>query len=71
MIKKHEVKQIIANALKDLDGMISDPKDEDNKSTIFEASVEEDENGDLIFSFKEDTLSENIDRYRIKIDLID
>ena len=51
--------------------MISDPKDEDNKSTIFEASVEENENGDLIFSFKEDTLSENIDRYKIKINLID
>lgn len=68
MIKKYEVETIIKNALEDLDGMLSNPKYEDGKCTVFESSVEEDENGDLIFSFKEDFLSENIDRYRIKIE---
>lgn len=68
MIKKYEVETIIKNALEELDGMLSKPNYEDGKCTVFESSVEEDENGDLIFSFKEDFLSENIDRYRIKIE---
>ena len=68
MIKKYEVETIIKNALEELDGMLSKPNYEDGKCTVFESLVKEDENGDLIFSFKEDFLSEDIDRYRIKIE---
>lgn len=68
MIKKYEVETIIRNALEELDGMLSKPDYEDGKCTVYEASVAEDEKGDLIFSFKEDFLSDDIDRYRIKIE---
>ena len=66
MIKKYEVETIIKNALEDLNGLLSKPN-EAGECTVFESSVKEDENGDLIFSFKEDFLSENVDKYRIKI----
>ena len=73
MIKKYEVEEIIKTALEELDGKLSKPtyKDINQKEpiiTVFEAKVEEDENGDLIFSFKEDCLSEQTDKYRIKIE---
>lgn len=67
MIKKYEVKEIIKYALEQLDGRLSKPNYEDNKCTAFEASVEEDKNGDLIFAFKEDCFSDDIDRYRIRV----
>lgn len=70
MIKKYEVETIIKDALEELDGMVSDPKDGTGRSAIFEASVEKDENGDLIFSFKEDFLKDTVDRYRIKIEYL-
>lgn len=68
MMKKYEVEEIIKNALEELNGKIVDSKLGDGTSTVFEASVEEDENGDLIFLFKEDMFSEYTDRYRIKIE---
>ena len=71
MIKKHEVERIIMDALEELNGQLSEPKYEEGSCTIFEASVEKDENGDLIFSFKEDCLSKTIDKYRIKIEYIE
>ena len=67
MIKKYEVETIIKNALEDLDGLLSKP-DQDGKCTLCEASVKEDENGDLIFSFKEDCFSSDVDNYRITVE---
>lgn len=68
MIKKYEVETIIKDALMDLDGMLSEPDYEDGKCTVYEASVVRDENGDLIFSFKEDCFSNDVDNYRIKVE---
>ena len=68
MLKKYEVETIIKNALTELDGMLSPPNYEDGKSTVYEASVEENENGELIFTFKEDFLSNDVDKYKIKIE---
>lgn len=70
MIKKYEVEQIIKNALEELDGKMVDAKLGDGSVTVFESSVQYDENGDLIFSFKEDVFSENVDKYRIKVEYI-
>lgn len=70
MIKKHEVERIISDALEELNGKTSESKDEDGTSSSFKAIVEKDENGDLIFLFKEDDINENIDRYRIKIECL-
>lgn len=67
MIKKYEVETIIKNALEDLDGLLSKP-DENGKCTVYESSVMEDENGNLIFTFKEDCFSKDTDKYIIKIE---
>ena len=72
MLKKYEVVTIIANALEELDGVLSPIADEDGKHTLYEAKVEEDENHYLIFTFKEDYFSDNKpDKYRIKIEYCD
>ena len=75
MIKKYEVENIIKNALLELDGMFSEPVYRNNEDvptqTVYEATVEEDSNGDLIFTFKEDCLSKSYDRYKIKIEYDD
>lgn len=68
VLKQYEVETIIENALMELDGILSPPDYEDGRSTLYEASIEKDENGDLIFSFKEDCFDDYIDRYRIKIE---
>ena len=68
MIKKYEVENIIRYALEELDGKMSKPRYDGGLCTIYESSVSEDENGDLIFSFKEDILDKEIDKYRIKIE---
>ena len=69
MLKKYEVVTIIANALEELDGVLSPMADEDGKHTLYEAKVEEDENHNLIFTFKEDCLSdEQSDKYRIRVE---
>ena len=71
-MEKHELKNIIIESLRDLDGKISDIEDVNDEFTIFDAKVEEDQNGDLIFSFKRDMLSNNSpDKYRIKIESIE
>lgn len=70
MIKKYEVESIIKDALEELNGMLSKPKYENDERTVYQAHVEEDENGDMIFSFKEDIMGEDVDRYRIKIEYI-
>lgn len=70
MLKKYEVEEIIKDALMELDGMLSPPDYEDGKSTVYGVSIEDDENGDMIFSFKEDYAGEDIDKYRIKIERI-
>lgn len=67
MIKKYEVEAIIRNALEELDGMLSPPNYNNGKSTVYESVVTEDENGDLIFIFKEDCFSDDTDKYRIKV----
>lgn len=70
MLKPYEVKSIIRDALEELDGKLTEPKDENIKSTVMESSVNEDDNGDLIFSFKEDSSSESYDIYKIKIEYL-
>lgn len=75
MINKYEVEEIIKTTIEELDGILfkHTHKDKDQKEpiqTIYEAKVEEDENGDLIFSLKGDCLSEQTDKYRIKIEMI-
>ena len=72
MIKKYEVENIIKDSLLKLDGMISkptyfSPNQKDPIYTIYEANVEEDVNGDLLFTFKEDCTSDEYEKYRIKI----
>ena len=69
MIKKHDVKMIIRNALEELDRKISEIKNVDGPS-VYEAHVDEDENGNLIFSFKENCLSNTADIYKISIEYI-
>ena len=69
MLKKYEVENQIRAALEEWDGLMSDKPDEDGYYTMFESKVVEDENGDLILSFKEDALSDDKpDKYRIKIE---
>lgn len=70
MLKKYEVEEIIKDALMELDGRLSPPYYEDGKSTVYEAFIYNDENGDMIFSFKEDYTGKDIDKYRIKIERI-
>lgn len=70
MIKKYEITKIITDALMDLNGMVSEPT-YDGKLNIFEVAVKEDENHNLLFSFKEDSLSNNTpDEYKITIEYI-
>lgn len=72
MLKKYEVENQIRAALEEWDGIISDKPDENGYYTIFESKVIEDDNGDLILSFKEDCLSDDKpDKYRIKIEYCD
>ena len=75
MIKKCDVEEIIKATLEELDGKLfkythKDKYQKEPIQTLYEAKVEEDENGDLIFSLKEDCLSEQTDKYRIKIEMI-
>ena len=72
MLKKYEVENQIREALEEWDGIMSDKPDEDGYYAIFESKVVEDDNGDLILSFKEDCLSnDKPDKYRIKIEYCD
>jgi hypothetical protein len=72
MLKKYEVENQIKAALEEWDGIMCDKPDENGNYTIFESKVIEDDNGDLILSFKEDFLSEDKpDKYRIKIEYFD
>ena len=69
MLAEWEVKEIITQAFEELDGMLSKPDYETGKCDVCEAKVVEDDNGDLIFTFKEDCLSsDKPDKYRIKIE---
>lgn len=62
---------MIKNALMKLDGCLSNPDCETGKCSLYGASIEEDENGDIIFTFKEDVDSDDApDRYRIRIEYI-
>lgn len=71
MLKKYEVETIIKNALIKLDGCLSKPDCETGKCSLYGASIEEDENRDMIFTFKEDVDSNDVpDRYRIRIEYI-
>ena len=68
MLAKYEVEDIIVRALEGLDGMLSKPS-QDGGCTVYEAQVTTDDNGDLIFIFKEDLLSsDKPDKYKIKIE---
>ena len=66
MIKTHEVKAIIRDALDELNGKVSD-KMVDGKLTVFESTVREDLYGNLLFTFKEDDQSSDEDLYVISI----
>ena len=69
MLKKYEVTTIIADALEELDNVWTPLAEDSGRHTLSEAKVEEDENHDLIFTFKEDSFSdEQPDKYRIKIE---
>ena len=69
MLAKWEVKEIITQAFEELDGILSKPDYETGKCDVCEAKVVEDDNGDLIFTFKEDCLSsDEPDKYRIKVE---
>ena len=69
MLAKWEVMEIITQAFEELYGMLSKPDYETGKCDVCEAKVVEDDNGDLIFTFKEDCLSsDKTDKYRIKIE---
>lgn len=71
MLKKYEVETIIEDALMELDSQVSEPDCETGKCSLYGASIEEDENGDMIFTFKEDVDSDDApDRYRIRIEYI-
>ncbi len=70
MLKPYLIKNIIEEALQKLDGVLSDP-DENDECTLSEATVEDKGNSELILSFKEDMASSvKPDVYRIKIDYI-
>ena len=71
MIKTHEVKSIIRGALEELNGQEVDSKLCHEMLNIMESSVEEDEDGNLIFSFKEDFRSSHTDKYKISIECCD
>ena len=69
MLKKYHVEKIISDALMELDSQVSEPDCETGKWTLYGASIEKDENGDMIFTFKEDVDSDDKpDRYRIRIE---
>lgn len=70
MIKRYEIESIIKNALEELNGKLSKP-DENGKCTIFEATTDNIQNGEIIFSFKEDMDSDDKDKYRIRIEYTD
>ncbi len=75
MIKKYEIENIIKNALEELDGMVSKPtyftpEQKEPIYTVYEANVTNDENDNLIFTFKEDCTSDEYDKYKIQIELI-
>lgn len=71
MLKKYEIETMIINAFEDLDGKLSKPDCETGKCTLFEATSEFDENGDIILTFKEDFLDDRyVDKYRVHIELL-
>lgn len=73
MIRRYEVEDIIENALCDLNGKLSKPKNELNECTVFEADTENTQNGEILFSFKEDIFDneEEPQRFRIRIEYAD
>lgn len=72
MIKRYEIENIIENALEELNGKLSKP-DENNKCTVFEANTDNPQNGEILFSFKEDMSDneEQLQRFRIRIEYAD
>lgn len=69
MIRQHEVEDIIENALCDLNGRLSKPNYDTNECTVFEADTDKTQSGEILFSFKEDIMSdESPDKFRIKIE---
>ena len=70
MIRRYEVEDIIENALCDLNGKLSKPKNELNECTVFEADTENPQNGEILFSFKEDIFDneEEPQKFRIRIE---
>lgn len=68
MIRQYEVEDIIEIALCDLNGKLSKP-DEKNKCTVFEADTDKTQSGEILFSFKEDIMSDDTpDKFRIRVD---
>ncbi len=68
MIRQYEVEDIIENALCDLNGKLSKP-DEKNKCTMFEADTDKTQSGEILFSFKEDIMSDDSpDKFRIRVE---
>lgn len=73
MIRRYEVEDIIENALCDLNGKLSKPKNELNECTVFEADTDNPQNGEILFSFKEDIFDneEEPQKFRIRIEYAD
>lgn len=68
MIRQYEVEDIIEIALCNLNGILSKPDDK-NECTMFEAYTDKPQRGEILFSFKEDIMSdENPDKFRIRIE---
>lgn len=67
MLKKHEVKTIIKDSFLDLDGTLSPPDYKTGKSNVYEVSINEDKEGNLILIFKD---GEDTDKYKIAIEYL-
>lgn len=68
MIRQYEVEDIIEIALCNLNGKLSKPDDK-NKCTVFEADTDKTQSGEILFSFKEDIMSDDSpDKFRIRVE---
>lgn len=69
MIKQYEVEDIIENALCDLNGKLSKPNYDTNERTVFETDTNKTQSGEILFSFKEDIMSDDSpDKFRIRVE---
>lgn len=69
MIRQYEVEDIIEIALCNLNGKLSKPNYDTNECTVFEADTDKAQSGEILFSFKEDIMSDDTpDKFRIRVE---